>query len=923
MHVTCRRLASLLRSAFFAALCALMLVPVSLAGAKDPPPPAVSVTLGLPKGTADSPADTYPAGQPISITVSESNPTSATCSFIRLDTLTDYFGKVTQLVTDQVTLAPGQNLVTTVPLPITGAGYYVFRVLLIDPVTQQQISASTSLGVLRPQQAGLDAASAFGVNGVLEGMYSANAKTITAAAQSMAAAGIRYDREEFNWARIEPNPGSGVYSFVAADSAVVAAHNAGIQVLGLLDYWGNLPNPDTAPSTGGLVSITGCSKGPACRYTPEGIRMFAAYTAAVVHHFMPGGDLALKMGWTDGYGITDWEIWNEPSTQSFWQGNIVNSAQIFASLVASASASIEQVEAHADVMYDEAGPAIDAAIRAAKAQVQTLAVHDYVGGRDPDSALLSTQFPLGGTALGITAAAANMSSAMPVWVTEMGYATDGSVTPRQQAQYIVRSSVDFEAKGAKKIMVFKFRQDSSNAAGAFGITNKDGSVKPAYVALATMIRHLQDATYALSAPIGSVGRAILFARKDGSTEAVLWSTGENGSIVVPVAAGQAITADDLMDNPAGRLGHTGLALPLSSDPIFLTVPSSDPPAVQSLLQRAKMLGISPVGLGVAAAHGASKGVLAAVKVMVTAQTNQPITGTVWLALPSGWNAPSLRAPFFAVQPGQTTPLTFTVRGRIGQSGASLGFTAVTTSGFSETVKLPETAFAPKSASSPSAHGANAQTTPITATQTATSPTGTSAPASTSTPVPPITPTGTLGVPRSATPTPTLTRTLTSTRTPTNTRTPTSTRTPITPTNTRTPTSTRTPITPTSTRTPTNTWTPTNTRTPITPTNTRTPVTPTSTRTPTNTWTPTNTRTPIVPTNTPTPTITRTPTSTITPIVPTSTSTPVSTSTPIVPTSTSTPASTPTATATASSSLSALTGAASDDTPTPIGSVAQT
>ena len=180
----------------------------------------------------------------------------------------------------------------------------------------------------------IDPQSAFGINGGLTEFYGGTTQSLSDAA-SATAIGIHNDREEFNWRNIEPNAASGKYNFAQADRAFIAAHQAGIQVLGLLDYWGNLPAPTTTTSMSGttqIITVTGCAATPACSYTPQGNALFAAYAAAVTARYRPGGALAQQQGWGTSYGISDWEVWNEPSTTSFWRHDIVDYAARFGAL---------------------------------------------------------------------------------------------------------------------------------------------------------------------------------------------------------------------------------------------------------------------------------------------------------------------------------------------------------------------------------------------------------------------------------------------------------------------------------------------------------------------------------------------------------------------------------------------------------------
>lgn len=651
--------------------------------------PALSFATGMPDNR-------FVVGQPISIFVSLRNPAPVAHNYARSETLVDYFGNVTALLTDTVILAAGQTVNQTVQPPIQGSGYFELHLSLTDQATNAQTTGFIPFSVLRPRAQGLDTTSAFGTNGSLTQAYGGNPQAILDAAQAMAAAGVRYDREEFNWQVIEKKPGSGQFDFSRTDPAVIAAHNAGIQILGLVAYWGNLPQPDTTSSISGTTlinTVTGCSKGTACAYTPQGDALFAAYAAAVVDHYRPGGALAQQQGWTDGYGISDWEVWNEPSTIAFWRHDIDNYPQRFASLYVAASNAIRQHDAKASVMYDESGAAIDTAVAAAGAKSDTISVHSYSGGLDPDAAFTSPNLPRGGQGTAPADVGAIVAQGLPVWLTETGYATDGTVSPRQQAQYLVRSYADFLASGVRKYFWFKFHEDGRGGENTYGIVNMDGSPKPAYVAYATMARHLQGVQFAQSVHLGTAVRADLFAGPSGSTVALLWSTAENGSSTIPAGSlPPGIIVDDIMDNPAGSQSNGVVTAPLSGDPVFMTVPGTAPSALAPLLQHGQIAGINPVGVRPDQAPGLING-LPDLKVTISARTNVPISGTVTLNLPAGWVAPILSKRFSTLQPGQSQTISFRLNAEVNHVSDRIGATATTPSGLTNSGSTPVTPYA--------------------------------------------------------------------------------------------------------------------------------------------------------------------------------------------------------------------------------------
>ncbi len=631
----------------------------------------------------------FQPGQQMLVNLAISNPATITRVFTETETLDDYSGNQTALLTNTLTLAASQAITTTITPPIQSQGYFEVHVALADQATGGTTSAFITLGVRTPQAAVLDPASAFGVNGSLTGAYGGTQQALNTAAAVMAGAGVRYSREEFNWLGIQPAAGTGPYNFARTDAAVIAARQAGIQILGLVDYWGSLPQPDTTTSvvsgTTTVNTITGCSKGPVCAYTPQGDALFANYAAAVVARYRPGGSLAQQEGWTDNYGVTNWEVWNEPSTITFWRHDLANYQQLFASMYVATYAAIHRQEPGAKVMYDESGSAFDNAVAAARGKSDIIAVHSYSGGLDPDSALTSPTLPRGGQGTAPAALGGLVAQGIPVWITETGYATDGTVSPRQQAQYLVRSYVDFLATGVKTILWFKFHEDAPGGDNTYSMVNQDFSPKPAFLAYNTMTSHLQDATFATAVQLGTAVRGDLFTLPhNGGTEAVLWSTAENGTITITSTGTLATpTADDLMNNPVGTATPGGLVVPLSGDPVFVTIPGASASQLAPLLAHAPITGINPVGVVVGQASGLSNG-LPNVKVTVSARIDLPISGTVSLALPPGWTTPMSSTIYPTLQPGQSRTLDFRLNSEVNHPDDVLSATATAADGLAAT-----------------------------------------------------------------------------------------------------------------------------------------------------------------------------------------------------------------------------------------------
>ena len=120
-------------------------------------------------------------------------------------------------------------------------------------------------------------------------------------------AGVKWTREEFSWARIEPSRGNFDWTFY--DKVVAAARRHGITIYGEIGYWTGWTKP----------------------YTLEGIEDYCRFVTAVVRRYH--GD------------IRHWEIWNEPNI-FFWQGP----REMYVELLKKAYAAVKAGNPNAQVL---------------------------------------------------------------------------------------------------------------------------------------------------------------------------------------------------------------------------------------------------------------------------------------------------------------------------------------------------------------------------------------------------------------------------------------------------------------------------------------------------------------------------------------------------------------------------------------------
>lgn len=163
----------------------------------------------------------------------------------------------------------------------------------------------------RPQISGL-APDFFGLSGVQLLWLPSEHREIEIALA--AAAGARYVGLDLDWRRVEPE--AGRYIWGETDEAVALAKRHGLRLVPMLLY-----TPRWASSA--PFAPLDYHRAPPAHY--EDYRNFVY---AVVNRYKPYGQSRLT---ADGYGITDWVIWNEPSISrageapqpgQFWIGSL-------------------------------------------------------------------------------------------------------------------------------------------------------------------------------------------------------------------------------------------------------------------------------------------------------------------------------------------------------------------------------------------------------------------------------------------------------------------------------------------------------------------------------------------------------------------------------------------------------------------------
>lgn len=109
---------------------------------------------------------------------------------------------------------------------------------------------------------------------------------------------IRYTAQ---WDRIQPTSPL-TFSWAKNDDVMRRGHDSGADFIVTVG-----PNvPDWANSSQGFG------------FPPDTKELLATWTTNLVNRYKPGGDFSQEFGFSDGWGVRLWEIWNEQNLTGFW-----------------------------------------------------------------------------------------------------------------------------------------------------------------------------------------------------------------------------------------------------------------------------------------------------------------------------------------------------------------------------------------------------------------------------------------------------------------------------------------------------------------------------------------------------------------------------------------------------------------------------
>lgn len=220
---------------------------------------------------------------------------------------------------------------------------------------------------------------------------------------------VHWIRRDFNWASIEKTNAGG-YNWSSTDQVIAWAHDAGVEV---------------------LVTLNGAPEWLSALDWPARYDAYRQFAQAAAARYAPEGILAQTRGWHDGYGVSHWELWNEPNQDGrgwAWPPN----PQVYATMLGVGQAALRAADRNAIVvMGGLSGSGMGASgfldyiyTLGAKDCFDVLNYHPFPWGDDFQSAVDTIQ----------QVAAPYGDQEKPIWFTEYGAISRSSLESDPLAQ---------------------------------------------------------------------------------------------------------------------------------------------------------------------------------------------------------------------------------------------------------------------------------------------------------------------------------------------------------------------------------------------------------------------------------------------------------------------------------------------------------
>jgi hypothetical protein len=294
----------------------------------------------------------------------------------------------------------------------------------------------------------------------------------------LGAAGVGTVRINLSWSAVQAGPEAD-FDWTMYDRVVRDSARQGARVLATVygsPVWAE-PTPEHPPLGSALPG-------------------FAAFAGAAVERYGSGGSFWSENPDLPALPVTDWELWNEPNSATFWKP--APSAPEYLSLLQAFSAAVEGADPEANVLLgglfptDRDGPSmvvfLDQLLRAgAGPLLDAVDVHPYA--RAPEDALRIVRSARG--VMGRFGAGDK-----PIWITEVGWASSGdpsgiTVGPPRQAAYLTRTfqlaAAQRDSLGIAGVIWYSLEDlPGANWISRCGLFTLDGRAKPSSAAMAAV-----------------------------------------------------------------------------------------------------------------------------------------------------------------------------------------------------------------------------------------------------------------------------------------------------------------------------------------------------------------------------------------------------------------------------------------------------
>jgi hypothetical protein len=432
-----------------------------------------------------------------------------------------------------------------------------------SPALEQAVGAAPE----RSDRVGIAHVSYMAGNGPIEGLRYARA----------AEAGALWNRWAMYWDQIERS--SGAYDWSAVDRAVEADQEHGFAtnaiLLGTPGFYSSLaaqsagPTPRVEDKSAALAVMRGQPfrraagapiAPPAGLYAPtfadgtdalapgkaiNGANVWARFVAAAVARY--------------GSRVEAWEIWNEPDFSQFWSGSVADYARLLkVAWLAARSvdpgarilvggmmywewtnrAGVEHAWLRAfldEQARDQSAPAHGHYFDAIPWHFYSRPSDTYDRVRSAVNLLVSRG--VHGKAYWVNESNAPACGEPPLYVSCSDRNYKGSASVDEQADYVVQSLAYALAADVERYMVFQYADDGQGE--SFGLFRNDGTPRPAYRALQTIVEQTAGATSASRQNSGSVERIAIQTPRGRVT--VLWARSARAEVGVVDAIGGTAT----------------------------------------------------------------------------------------------------------------------------------------------------------------------------------------------------------------------------------------------------------------------------------------------------------------------------------------------------------------------------------------------